>query len=249
MEEQLINTLFSLVRDMEFLIQLTAMPFLVSFRRCLECRLCTCGAASGTADFPRRLGRRSAGGDHQGAGNADPRTDSRDEPELHRIQVPADQEPSLAKGNKFKCGSSDWRTTGGRRHAFSSFCVGGRISSCRSFYFFFFSNIFIFIRSDDDLVLQLLLERMSFPNMSNDHQRIRVRTKQHLRRRRRLHHRPLSTKNNTKYQNTHVQCLLLILNTIYLQLVGVFGVCGGATTKSSGTPTLWRLLPLLLLLL
>lgn len=118
MEEQLINTLFSLVRDMEFLIQLTAMPFLVSFHRCLECRLCTCGAASGTADFPRRLGRRSAGGDHQGAGNADPRTDSRDEPELHRIQVPADQEPSLAKGNKFKCGSSDWRTTGGRRHAF-----------------------------------------------------------------------------------------------------------------------------------
>lgn len=60
--------------------------------------MCASRTAAGTADFPRRLRRRPAGGDHQSAGHADARTDTRDEPQLHGVQVPTDQITPLAEG-------------------------------------------------------------------------------------------------------------------------------------------------------
>lgn len=60
--------------------------------------MCACGIATGPADIPGRFRCRPAGGDHQGIGHADAGTDSGNEPELYRVQVPADQESSLAEG-------------------------------------------------------------------------------------------------------------------------------------------------------
>lgn len=76
--------------------------------------MCACGIATGPADIPGRFRCRPAGGDHQGVGHADAGTDSGNEPELYRVQVPADQESSLAEGKlKWVAGGVDidelWR--------------------------------------------------------------------------------------------------------------------------------------------
>lgn len=66
--------------------------------RCVVSGLCDGRAADGAAHLPRRLGRRPAGGDHQGAGHSHAGPDPPDEPQLHGVQVPADQEPPLVQG-------------------------------------------------------------------------------------------------------------------------------------------------------
>ena len=48
------------------------------------------GAAPGPAHLPGRQRRGPAGGDHQGPRHALARADTRDEPQLHRIQIPTD---------------------------------------------------------------------------------------------------------------------------------------------------------------
>ena len=48
--------------------------------------------------FPRRVRRGSARGDHQGAGHPDARGDPRHEPELHRVQIPANQGAPVEQG-------------------------------------------------------------------------------------------------------------------------------------------------------
>lgn len=54
-----------------------------------------------TAHLPRRFRRRPAGRNHQSARHTDPGTDQGNEPQLHGIQVPPDQESSMAEGKYF----------------------------------------------------------------------------------------------------------------------------------------------------
>lgn len=46
-------------------------------------------AAAGAAHLPGRLGGGSAGGNNQSSGNSHARADPGNEPQLHRVQVPA----------------------------------------------------------------------------------------------------------------------------------------------------------------
>lgn len=58
-------------------------------------RMCTSRVAARSADFSGRLGRRSAGGDHQSVGHAVARSNPSNEPELPGVQVSADTRPSV----------------------------------------------------------------------------------------------------------------------------------------------------------
>lgn len=66
--------------------------------RCLECRLRTCRTAARSTHLPRRFRCRPTGGDHQGAGHPHSWANTWDEPQLHWVQVSANQVAPLAKG-------------------------------------------------------------------------------------------------------------------------------------------------------
>ena len=51
-----------------------------------------------SAHLPRRQRRGSTGRDHQGIRHAVEGSDPRDEPQLHRIQIPTDQATSMEQG-------------------------------------------------------------------------------------------------------------------------------------------------------
>jgi hypothetical protein len=66
--------------------------------RCMECRLRVGWVAIRSTYFPRRLGCWSASWDYQGPWHSYQGADPRNESQLHRVQIPTDQIPSLAKG-------------------------------------------------------------------------------------------------------------------------------------------------------
>lgn len=61
----------------------------------------TSRTATGTAHLPRRLRRRPVGRNHQSPRNTNPGTDQGNEPQLYGIQIPTDQESSMAEGKYF----------------------------------------------------------------------------------------------------------------------------------------------------
>lgn len=77
---------------------MTLVTVALVYCRCMECRLCVGWVAARSTYFPRRLGRWSASWDHQSPWHSYKGADPRDESQLHRVQIPTDKIPSLAKG-------------------------------------------------------------------------------------------------------------------------------------------------------
>ena len=59
-----------------------------------------CRTVARTTNLPGRFWRRSAGGNHQSPRHTDTGADQRDESQLYGIQIPSDQESSMAKGTR-----------------------------------------------------------------------------------------------------------------------------------------------------